>query len=312
MTHDLYPPGGRGFAACVLAGVMAGSACLQAAEPLPSEWVFIDNGEVRLGIKKASGAGIAWFSRSGAKDNLLDHFDHGRLVQQSYYGRKDGSVWDQQPWRWNPVQGGNYLHKASEVLELSHDQTRLRARVRPRNWAGGELLPECEMAQHIHLEGAMAIIRFSFRYNGTESHPALHQEVPAVFINPAFGTMVIYQGDKPWTDAALTKSQPGWPNESRNIPEGWAAWVNDRNTGVALFSPIAQELTCYRFGAAPSSPGACSYFAPVVTFAITPGLHFEYGAALALGTPDDMRAGFKKIKNRLAATMPASSPPPSK
>jgi hypothetical protein len=299
-----------GFLPAVFAVILTLASSLRAAEPLPSEWVFIDNGEVRLGIKKASGAGIAWFSRSGAGENLLDHFDHGRLVQQSYYGKKDGSVWDKQPWRWNPVQGGNYQHKASEVLELTHDKTSLRARVRPRNWAGGELLPDCEMAQHIRLEGAMAIIRFSFRYRGTETHPSVHQEVPAVFINPAYGNMVIYQGDQPWTDAPLTKSQPGWPNESRRIPEGWAAWVNDRNTGIALFSPIAKELTCYRYGAAPTSPGACSYFAPVVTFAITPGLHFEYEAALALGTPEEIRAGFKKLKDRLAAKLPETKPIP--
>jgi hypothetical protein len=302
-----YPPGSL---TAVFAGILTVTSSLRAAEPLPSEWVFIDNGQVRLGIKKDSGAGIAWFSRSGTTENLLDHFDHGRLVQQSYYGRKDGSVWDKQPWRWNPVQGGNYQHKASELLELTHDKATLRARVRPRNWAGGELLPDCEMAQHIRLEGTMAIIRFSFRYHGSETHPPLHQEVPAVFINPAYGNMVIYQGDQPWTGAPLTKSQPGWPNESRSIPEGWAAWVNAENTGVALFSPIARELTCYRFGTSPSAPGACSYFAPVVTFAITPGLHFEYEAALALGTPEEMRAGFKKLKDRLVSKMPEARASP--
>ena len=293
----------------VMAGIMLDHAVLAAPGPLPSEWVFIDNGQVRLGVKKASGCGIAWFSRSGSTENLLDHFDHGRLVQQSYYGKKDGSLWDKKPWRWNPVQGGDYRHHASEVLELTHDETTLHARIRPRNWAGGELLADCGMEQRIRLEGAMAIVKFSFLYPGTETHPAVHQEVPATFINPAYGHLVIYEGGQPWTDAPLTKSQPGWPNESRSIPEGWAAWVNDRNTGVALFSPIAQQMTCYRFGAAPSSPGACSYFAPVVTFAITPGLHFQYEAALALGTPEEMRAGFKKLKDRPAATLP--HPPPA-
>ena len=291
------------------AALLISQANLHAAEPLPSEWVFIDNGQVRLGVKKASGAGIAWFSRSGSKENLLDHFDHGRLVQQSYYGKVDGSVWSGKPWRWNPVQGGDYQHHASEVLELTHDATTLRAVVRPRNWAGGQLLPDCEMAQQVRLEGAVAIIKFSFRYQGNETHPAVHQEVPAVFINPAYGHMVIYGGGEPWTGGALTKSQPGWPNESRNIPEGWAAWVNDQNTGVALFSPVAKSLTCYRFGSSPAAPGACSYFAPVVTFAITPGLLFEYEAALTLGTPEEMRASFRELKDRLAAKLPA--PPPA-
>ena len=281
----------------------------QAAEPLPSEWLFIDNGRIRLGVKKASGAGIAWLSRSGSTENLLDHFDHGRLVQQSYYGKMDGSIWADKPWRWNPVQGGDYTHHPSEVLELTSDTTTLHARIRPRNWAGGQLLPECEMEQRIRLEGNLAIVKFSFRYTGTEHHPPAHQEVPATFINPAYGTMVIYDGDRPWTDAALTKSQPGWPNESRGIPEGWAAYVNDRNTGIGLFAPVARELTCYRFGSSPTAKGACSYFAPLVKFAITPGMHFEYEAALALGTPEEMRAEFKKLKATPAAKLPV--PPPA-
>lgn len=276
-----------------------------AVEPLPDGWVYIDNGQVRLGIKKTSGAGIAWFSRSDSKENLLDHFDHGRLVQQSYYGKVDGSMWDKQPWRWNPVQGGDYTNHPSEVLELTHDATTLHARIRPRNWAGGQLLSGCEMEQHIRLEGSVAIIKFGFRYTGTEVHPSAHQEVPATFINPAYGTMVIYQGDQPWTDAPLTKSQPGWPNESRTIPEGWAAWVNERNTGVGLYAPVAGELTCYRYGASPAAAGACSYFAPLVKFAIAPGLHFEYEAALALGTPEEIRSSFKKLRDMLKATLPA-------
>ena len=282
------------------------TSSLPSARPLPSGWVYIDNGNVRLGVKKDSGAGIAWFSRSNSKENLLDHFDHGRLVQQSYYGKKDGSVWAKQPWRWNPVQGGDYTHHPSEVLELTSDATTLHARIRPRNWAGGQLLPVCEMEQHIRLEENLAIIRFSFRYRGTDVHPATHQEVPATFINPAYGNMVIYEGDQPWTDAPLTKSQPGWPNESRKIPEGWAAWVNDQNTGVGLFAPVAQQLTCYRFGASPTAEGACSYFAPLVTFAVTPGLHFEYEAALASGTPEEMRASFKKLKDSLKAQLPTT------
>ncbi len=277
---------------------------LPAAEPQPSEWIYIDNGQVRLGVKKASGAGIAWFSRSDSKENLLDHFDHGRLVQQSYYGKKDGSLWVEKPWCWNPVQGGDYTHQASEILEITHDATTLHARVRPRNWAGGQLLPECEMKQHIRLEGNLAIIKFGFRYTGSEVHPPTHQEVPATFINPAYDKMVIYQGDQPWSDDPLTTSQPGWPNESRKIPEGWAAWVNAENRGVGLFAPVAKELTCYRFGSSPTATGACSYFAPIVTFSITPGLHFEYEAALAVGTPEEMRASFKAIKDKLKAVLP--------
>ena len=95
------------------------------------------------------------------------------------------------------------------------------------------------MEKTIRLKGAVAVVKFGFRYHGTGVHPLRSQEVPATFINPAYGTMVVYQGDQPWSDGALTRSQPGWPNEPRKIPEGWVAWVNDQNTGVGVFSPVA-------------------------------------------------------------------------
>lgn len=31
-------------------------------------------------------------------------YDCGRYIQQSYYGKEDGSNWNGTPWRWNPVQ----------------------------------------------------------------------------------------------------------------------------------------------------------------------------------------------------------------
>ncbi len=301
------------FISLAVLGMFA-SLALAAEKPLkprahdttinPADWVFIDNGVIQLGVKKTSGAGIGWLSRSGSKENLLDHWDDGRFIQQSYYGKKDGSLWGKKPWTWNPVQGGDSQGHAAEVLELSSNQTSLHARIRPRNWGGGESLADCEMEETIRLEGAVAVVKFGFRYHGTEIHPVRSQEVPATFVNPAYGTLVLYQGDQPWSGGPLTRSQPGWPNESRKIPEGWAAWVNDQNIGVGIFSPVAKGLTCYRFGSSPQAAGACSYCAPLVTFAITPGLHFEYEVALALGTPEEMRAKFSKLKDTLLAQLP--------
>jgi len=296
-----------------IASFTAGAALrpLQAKEKLNAEdWMFLDNGNVRLGVKKTSGAGIGWFSRSGGA-NLLDHYDHGRLVQQSYYGKEDGSRWADKPWRWNPVQGGDYKGRASEVLELTGDKTSLHARIRPRNWAGGQLLADCEMEQRIRLEGDLALVKFRFRYSGAESHPVCDQEVPAVFLNPSLDTLVHYDGDKPWSGAALQRSRPGWPNESRRIPEGWAAYVNAANEGFGVYAPVASQLTCYRFGDSPKAPSACSYFAPLVRFAITPGLDFSYEIALAAGTPEQMRAAFGKLRGRLLDKLPSAAPPPA-
>ncbi len=94
----------RGCAAIAGAGLMWVHA--HAAPPTSNDWIFLDNGHVRLGVIRSSGAGIAWFSPSGSTNNAINYFDRGRLIQQSYYGRTDGTFWAKKPWRWNPVQGG--------------------------------------------------------------------------------------------------------------------------------------------------------------------------------------------------------------
>jgi hypothetical protein len=258
--------------------------------------VFIDNGQVRLGVKTASGAGIAWFSESGSTRNLLNHFDHGRLVQQSYYGKKDGSQWGKEPWRWNPVQGGGYKGTPATVLEIKRDQPSLYAKTRPRHWASEADLPEVTMEEWITLTGKVAHVRFRMSYTGQEAHPKTAQEIPAFFTEPDLATLVVYDGDRPWRGAAVSRAKPGWPNESRKITEHWAAYVDTNNYGIGAYVPVAKNLTCYRYAAGQTSKqGACSYFAPIIYFAIKPGFVFEYDLFMTLGTAEEIRESFRRI-----------------
>ena len=107
---------------------------------------------------------------------------------------------------------------------------------------------------------------------------------------------MVYDGEKPWTDAPASRTQPGWPNESRQITEHWAAYVGTNNFGIGAYVPIAKSLTCYRYAAGQTSKqGACSYFAPIIHFAITPGFVFEYDLFMTLGTAEQIRESFRKI-----------------
>ncbi len=42
--------------------------------------------------------------------------------------------------------------------------------------------------------------------------------------------------------------------------------------------------------------GDCSYLAPIQTFALKPGLEFEYEVVLTLGSLEQMQAVFAKLK----------------
>ena len=152
------------------------------AERSTNDFVFIDNGELRLGVKKSSGAGIAYLALSATGENVINHWDRGRLVQQSYYGARDGSMWDKQPWRWNPVQGGGWKHEPAQVLELRVERTSLHARTMARHWATGADLKDVIFEEWISLTGRVAHVKFRMTYTGTNSHPKIHHELPAVFV----------------------------------------------------------------------------------------------------------------------------------
>ncbi len=288
------------FAVWIFSGVwilVFGSSVFGAlpAERSTNDFEFIDNGQLRLGVKKSSGAGIAYLALSATRDNVINHWDRGRLVQQSYYGAKDGSMWDKQSWRWNPVQGGGWRHEPARVLELKTERTSIYAKTMAKRWATGEDLPEVIFEEWISLTGKLAHVRFKMTYTGTNAHPKIHHELPAVFVEPQFETLLVYEGAKPWTGEVVKRARPGWPNESRQFTEHWAAYVNTNDFGLGAFVPVADTLTCYRFGDGKREHGSCSYFAPLKSFAITPGLAFQYDVWLTIGTGQEIRERFSVL-----------------
>ncbi len=279
------------------------SCFAQADSQTADEWNYIDNGQIKVGVKRSSGAAIGWVSRSNSNQNLVNHFDRGRLIQQSYYGDADGSRWDKQDWRWNPVQGGHYLGRGAPVNELKVSDNEVYAKSTPLHWATGELLTDCTMEQTITLSDHMAQVHYKFTYNGQHTHAIHDQEIPAVFLEPEFKNLVLYSGAHPWRagttdpqlDPQLERTVPGWPNESRKITEHWAAYVNDNGFGLGAYVPAANQLTCYRYGNGRRERGACSYFAPLVRFAIQPGFTWEYDLYLTVGEQSEIRNRFHEV-----------------
>jgi hypothetical protein len=269
------------------------------------EWTFLDNGRIRIGVNRSAGGAVGWFSETGAGENLLNHYDHGRYVQQSWYGDEDGSDWNGKPWRWNPVQGGGWRGEAAETLEWRTDSpASLYAQTRPRHWATGKPVDEVRFEQWITLEDRVARIRFRMTHTGEASHAPRHQELPAVFVNGRHTTLVHYAGDAPWTGGEPARSIPGWPNEGRKITENWAAYIDpETDRGIGVYVPVADEITCYRFGQK-GGRDECSYFAPVKTLAVTRGFTFEYEVFMTAGTVAEMRERFGRIRAAAGAAKP--------
>ena len=269
--------------------ILMSTLVLLAPAAAEDRWHYLDNGQIRLGVNLSAGACIGWFSGAPGSENVLNSFDVGRYVQQSYYGDKDGSDWNGKPWRFNPVQGGSWRNTPAEVDDAHFDAANLYTKTKPRHWATGALLPECVMEQWLRLEGPLARLKFKMTYIGKKVHKPTHQELPALFVAPRYDTLV-FVGDK----NQLMRKQPAFPNEYERVHEPWCAWVDKNDRGVGLFMPHTTQLTCYRVRN--GNRGDCSYLAPIQTFALKPGLVFEYEVVLALGSLDELRAAFAKLK----------------
>ena len=258
------------------------------------QWEYLDNGSIRIGVNKSRGACIGFLGDSQTKRNVLNHYDHGRFIQQSYYGDRDGSDWNGKPWRYNPIQGGSWRGKDARVLEFKIDkQSGLYAKVEPRHWASGVPCPEAVMEQWIKLNGPVAHIRSKLTYTGKDQQVARSQEMPAVFVDAVLKQLVYVQQEK------LVRRQPGWPNEPGNTSEDWVAYVDDKDWGVGILTPGTSKFTCYRFqGNGKSGPrgSACSYVAPIRKLRLQKGQTIEYEFYLTIGSLKEIRQRFVALK----------------
>lgn len=273
-------------------------------ERTPDGKYYIDNGQTRLGVDLERGGSIFFFS-AGDGRNLLNHADEGRFIQQSYYGEPDGSDWHGRPWVWNPIQGGGSNGEKAPILSFEKTANGLRIVSRPVHWASGEPVMAAEMEEQIVLDGTVAHIRYIFRNTGegATDHPAAHQELPAVFADADLPYLTFYGGDKPWTGDTLTRLIPGWPNEEHTRTEHWAAYADSTGWGLGVYTPGTPLSTTYRFegdGVGGPDGGACSYFAPVRTFAIGKGMTFTYDVYLTIGPVSRMRETFDSLRRTTA------------
>jgi len=270
------------------------------AEPTGNEtWEFLDNGKIRIGVNRNAGAAIGWFSESGREENILNRFDYGRYVQQSWYGKRDDSDWNGKPWRWNPVQGGNWTGLGARLSEFASEKNLLTASTIPRHWASGEEITDVEFTQKIQLDGDIAIIDFTMRYSGEEIHPIHDQELPAVFVDARYSRLHYLHPEDKGGDPPRV-AEPAFPNERLKIREPWIAWLDKDDRGIGVLVPDIElnTVTCYRTAGDPNNrnKGACSYAAPIKRIAVTPAFEFQYRAYLTIGTLAEIRHRFHKIQ----------------
>ena len=271
----------------------------------PANWLKLTSDKFDVRVDMANGAGLGWLSTPGSPLNLINTWDVGRWIQQSYYGRKDGSWWGQQPWRYNPVQLGSWQNYPSQIKYIrpyttSQGYHAVESAVFPRHWATQQLLTELTMTSRVVLQPNWVQLQNLMTYTGPDVHPVYNQELPAVFLHRRLARLVYYGGKAPWTrDGALTVAYPPAPSANtgnyRNVfTEPWVAYIDpSTGHGIGIYSPKATKFTAYRVGPDVGQPGSrplsdCSYVAPIGDFAIKPGT-YTYDVYIILGTVEDIR-----------------------
>ncbi|MEC7566769.1 MAG: sulfatase-like hydrolase/transferase [Planctomycetota bacterium] len=267
---------------------------------MSDDWYFLDNGLIRIGVDRSRGAGIGYLSLSTANRNVLNHFDEGRFIQQSYYGKKDGSFWNDKPWNYNPVQGGSWKGVASRVIDFNKHKSaqEIYSRIEPRHWATGAACPEAVMEQWISLKQEVAHVRMKLTYSGKDQMLVRHQEMPAVFVDAALENLVYRDQDE------LKRRVPQWPNEYGTASSQWFAYLDNQDWGIGIFTPDTTSFTCYRArgdGSNGARGSACSYVAPLRKLSLRPGLVLQYDVYLTLGKLADIERRFAIVRQQRAA-----------
>ena len=278
---------------------------------IPPDNIFLDNGSIKVGFNMSRGSCIFYISESNSSTNMINSYDTGRFIQQSYYGNPDGSAWPgagpngtAKPWAWNPVQGGSHDNQVSKINKWGQSQYCFRSSVTPRNWASTALLPEVEMEQTVCLlRGTLVHCNFMMKYNGTVHHASKDHELPAMFVDWSFPNLMAYKGNAPWTSKPLSNISPP-TNQGQDIKnfyhedlgERWIAWVNDKNYGIGIYFPHTPRITCYKYYVPGNHAASYCYVAPLMNSGLAPNQKLEYDVYLMIGELDIIRSVFSSIK----------------
>lgn len=268
----------------------------------PASESYLDNGVIKIGVDSAKGGSITWLSLSGSTNNIVNSYDLGREIQQSYYAgpqpynpsNNANPLWHN--WQWNPLQAGDCYGHASTVLAQTNNGRTLYVKCRPMQWALNNVPSQCTMETWITLNGNVAVVSnrlVNMRTDTAEQFHAMDQELPALYTVGTLWKLVSYAGNAPFTGDALTNLAgvpPPWQNW--NGTECWAALVNSNNWGLGVYNPGAAWFTGGFLGT-PGAGGphdnATGYIAPLKFEILDTNIVYTYTYDLILGTVSQIR-----------------------
>ncbi len=295
--------------ACASAPVVG---TVDSGSQLRTDTLTIDNGKICLKQDLGRGGSICYLSVSREDKNVVNVFDEGRYIQQSYYAGKrlnrqaDGQSPEWSPWEWNPIQAGNYAGKRAPILECDVTDTTIYVKCIPMLWDMNDHPAEAVMEQWTELKGNVAHVKCKITcmrgddVYGKKGVPH-DQEIPAVYPISELNHLYSYMGNKPFTGGELkelpiVQLEDGFwgvydGKKNPNPQEKWMAFVDDNDWGLAVYSPRAERFLAGRFGEAGGDAMSKStgYISPLRMESLLPNSTMEYDYYLILDTLPNIR-----------------------
>ncbi len=263
---------------------------------------FLDNGVIKVGIDANIGGAISYLSQSGSTSNLINTYDRGREVQQSYYAgaaldrRASGQHSRWSPWPWNPIGAGDAYGNTATVIDSNTTSTGMYVRTQPLLWDMWAERCECVFETWINLEGRRVRVHnklTTYRTDNRWNVISRDQELPAAYPIANLGRVVSYTGSRPFSGDATSQIPKSntWIWSHWNASEHWGACVNTSNFGVGVYTPGRTSFLGGLNGSASgttTSSNTC-YLAPIEAAPLDKTSTFDYDYWLVVGTIDQIR-----------------------
>jgi Bacterial Ig domain len=242
--------------------------------------------KARIGLETAWGGSITEVSANGTE--YVNRHDTGREVQPSY---RDGDNLN-----YNPTLAGDGDDQGTPTISYTLSPDSLFIQAQPLQWyaeaygggigqpISGDVLVE-QTVTAVVSEPHTFRVHIKATHLGSDLHTNTGQEFPAVYTNRDYGRFISYNGETPWTNAAITVTQLpdlGQPVPTYYIPERWGALVNDQNQGLTVYVPSVNPYVIGFRATDNTTPAdgtptdnATNYFAPLGNLTIGPGSVFE-------------------------------------
>lgn len=283
--------------------------------------VVISNGILRLKQDLNRGGAISYLSEDRKDRNLVNIYDEGRYIQQSYYAgvrvnrQSEGQSKAWSPWNWNPIQGGNYARRGARILRHAETDTSIYIACKPMLWDMDNAEADALMEQWTELKGNVVKVRNRIVVHSIDSvfrpWKKNDQEIPAVYPISALCCLHAYTGAAPWTNDTVSHLEVVELREDMkdsfwgrypDVSEKWMAFTDKSGWGMAVYSPDATRFLAGRY--TPDMTGeekslATSYLAPLCTARIKPGTVMQYEYYLIVGDIGQIRQTIYKLKNNI-------------